>query len=83
MTCFHQISAPLGLVFCSATLPYAAMLHRWCPCLQNVVDRTAAVLGKSLPEIDTGILSNLKLQAEAGWYYFFFWGGEGKREEKG
>lgn len=48
-----------------------------------MVDRTAAVLGKSLPEIDTGILSNLKLQAEAGWYYFFLGGGEGKREEKG
>lgn len=36
-----------------------------------MVDRTAAVLGKSLPEIDTRLLSNLKLQAEADWYYFF------------
>lgn len=62
-------------------LPYAAMLHRWCASPQNVVDRTAAVLGKSLTEVDTGLLSNLKLQAEADWYYF--WGGEGKREEMG
>lgn len=45
-----------------------------------MVDRTAAVLGKSLTEVDTGLLSNLKLQAEADWYYFF---GGGGREEGG
>lgn len=48
-----------------------------------MVDRTAAVLGKSLTEVDTGLLSNLKLQAEADWYYFGGGGGEGKREEMG
>lgn len=48
-----------------------------------MVDRTAAVLGKSLPEIDTGILSNLKLQAEAGWYYFFWGGGKGRGSTRG
>lgn len=45
-----------------------------------MVDRTAAVLGKSLTEVDTGLLSNLKLQAEADWYYFL---GGGGREEGG
>lgn len=43
-----------------------------------MVDRTAAVLGKSLTEVDTGLLSNLKLQAEADWYYFGGGGGKGR-----